>query len=232
MQIKYLLLYNKYVILFIALGVIILLEYIGYLASAIILVSLIMSSPKKFRWINLIGGILFTVYGFLINAIPVGVMNAGISLVNIFYLYRMYNSKDYFKTLEIDKKSQYLNYFLKFYKADINKFFPNDEIDFDNADVSFYILRNVVPAGIFVGNKHDEKTLRVDFDYVVPQYRDFKMGQYIYNDKKSLFIDKGYETLITYTNNEKHEKYLKKMGFVKDESLCDLNMLCYRYKLT
>lgn len=207
------------------------LEYLGYLASAIILVSLVMSSSKKFRWINLLGGILFTVYGFLKDAIPVGVMNGCISLVNIYYLYKMYHSKDYFKTLDIDKKSQYLKHFLKFYKEDIDKFFPNSEIDVDNADVSFYILRNVVPAGIFVGNKYDEKTLRVDFDYVVPTFRDFKMGQYIYKDKKNLFIDKGYESLITYTNNEKHEAYLKKMGFVKDSNLCNREMLCYRYKL-
>ncbi len=207
------------------------LEYLGYLASAIILVSLVMSSAKKFRWINLLGGVLFTVYGFLINAIPVGVMNGCISLVNIYYLYKMYQSKDYFKTLDIDKKSQYLKYFLKFYKDDIDKFFPSKEIDVDHADVSFYILRNVVPAGIFVGNQYDEKTLRVDFDYVVPTFRDFKMGQYIYKDKKNLFIDKGYESLITYTNNEKHEAYLKKMGFVRDSNLCNREMLCYRYKL-
>ena len=207
------------------------LEYLGYLASAIVLVSLLMSSAKKLRWINLLGGIIFAVYGFLIKALPVGIMNTSISLINIYYLYKMYHSKDYFKTLEIDKESQYLKNFLKFYKDDIAKFFPTNDIDFDNADVSFYILRNVVPAGIFVGNKYDEKTLRVDFDYVVPTFRDFKMGEYIYKDKRNLFIDKGYESLITYTNNQKHETYLKKMGFVKDETMCKLELFCYKYKL-
>ncbi|MCK4552256.1 MAG: YgjV family protein [Tenericutes bacterium] len=207
------------------------LEYLGYLASVVVLVSLLMSSAKKLRWINLIGGIIFSVYGFLIGALPVGIMNACISVINIYYLYKMYHSKDYFKTLEIDQKSQYLKYFLKFYKDDITKFFPSTEIDFENADISFYILRNIVPAGIFVGNKLEDKILEVDFDYVVPTFRDFKMGEYIYKEKKGLFLDKGFESLVTFTNNEKHEKYLKRMGFYREDTLSKKNLICYKYDL-
>lgn len=205
------------------------LEYLGYLASAIVLISLLMSSAKKLRWINLIGGIIFSIYGFLINALPVGIMNASISLINIYYLYKMYHSKDYFKTLPIDKNSEYLKNFLNYYKNDIIKYFPSIDIDIEMADISFYILRNVVPAGFFVGNKFDDHTLKIEFDYVVPTFRDFKMGSYIFKDKKEIFIDKGYTSLITFTNNEKHEKYLLKMGFVKDESLQDSTGFCYRY---
>ena len=194
------------------------LDYIGYAASAIILVSLLMTRPKKFRWINLFGGITFSVYGFLVDAIPVGVMNGCISLINIYYLVKMYRTNDYFNTLPIDKNSVYLKNFLEFYKADIAKFFNTNDIDVDKADVSFYILRNVMPAGLFVGNKIDDQTLRIDFDYVVPAFRDFQMGKYIFVNQKKIFTDKGYEKLLTYTDSEKHEKYLRKMGFNKVES--------------
>ncbi len=207
------------------------LEYLGYLASAIVLISLLMSSAKKLRWINLIGGIIFSVYGFLIGSYPVGIMNASISIINIYYLYKMYHTKDYFKTLPIDKNSKYLKYFLKYYQNDISKFFPTHEIDVDGSDLSFYILRNVVPAGFFVGNKYDETTLRIDFDYVVPTYRDFKMGEYLYKDHIQLFTDKGFTSLITYTRNEKHERYLKKMGFYKVKDMCSTDGLCYKYDL-
>lgn len=204
-------------------------EYIGYAASAIILVSLIMSSAKKLRMINLIGGILFTVYGFLIKSYPVAIMNLAISFVNIYYLYKMFITSDYFKLLSIDKQSTYLKYFFNYYKQDIETFFPNTDIDVDASEVSFYILRNVVPAGFFVANKVDKETLRVDFDYVVPMYRDFQMGEYIYKKKKSVFTDKGYKYLITYTNNDKHERYLKKMGF--KEITSDDTRKCYQIKL-
>ena len=143
----------------------------------------------------------------------------------------MYRAKDYFKTLPIDKNSQYLKYFLNFYRGDILKYFPTIDIDVEGADMSFYILRNVMPAGLFVGNKFDDKTLLIEFDYVVPTFRDFKMGSYIFKDKKEMFIDKGFDSLITFTRNEAHEKYLLKMGFRRDESMCQKTNICYRYKL-
>lgn len=207
------------------------LEYLGYLASAIVLISLLMSSAKKLRWINLLGGIIFSIYGFLIGALPVGIMNASISIINIYYLFKMYHTKDYFKLLPIDKNSEYLKNFLNFYQSDINKFFSTTDLDVDHSDISFYILRNVVPAGFFVGNRHDDKTLRIDFDYVVPTYRDFKMGEYIYQHQKQLFLDKGFTQLIAFTTNEKHEHYLQKMGFVVSEDLSNEAQKAYIIQL-
>ena len=37
----------------------VLLEWIGYIASLIVLVSLLMSSIKKLRWINLFGALMW-----------------------------------------------------------------------------------------------------------------------------------------------------------------------------
>jgi hypothetical protein len=205
-------------------------EYLGYAASIAILVSVLMSSPRKFRWINLIGGVAYAIYGILIGSIPVAFMNACTVLINIYYLYKMYKTGDYFKTLPIDKNSVYLNNFLDFYKNDIAKFFDTSKVDVENSDVSFYILRNVVPAGLFVGTKVDENTLRIDFDYVVPIYRDFQMGEYIFKNNKDMFTEKGIESLITYTESEKHETYLKKMGFLEIPN--EQNELkCYKFDI-
>jgi len=207
------------------------LEYLGYLASIVVLISLIMSSAKKLRLVNLFGSTIFSIYGFLIGALPVGIMNASIAIINIYYLYKMYNTKDYFRTLAIDKQSEYLKYFLKFYETDINKYFPTANIDVDNSDINFYILRNVMPAGFFVGNREKDDILRIDFDYVVPTYRDFKMGRYIFEDKKTIFLDKGFNSLITFTDNEKHEKYLKKMGFFRFSDMDRDEKNCYKIDL-
>lgn len=188
-------------------------EYIGYLASFLVLVSLLMSSVKKLRWINLVGSVTFAVYGFLIGSIPVAILNIGTVTVNVYYLSKMYGSKEYFKILPIDQDTKYLRYFLGYHKKDIMNFASNPDFDVNHSDVSFYILRNVVPAGIFIGKKYTENTLEIELDYVVPSYRDFKMGDYIFNYKKDIFLDKGYTKLITYTDNPLHKRYLKKMGF-------------------
>lgn len=60
------------------------LDVLGYVASLVVLVSLVMSSIKKLRWINLGGALLFSVYGFMIGSTPTGIMNLGIVMINIY----------------------------------------------------------------------------------------------------------------------------------------------------
>ncbi|WP_105617292.1 YgjV family protein [Vallitalea okinawensis] len=193
------------------------LEWLGYLASLIVLISLLMSSIIKLRWINLVGSGLFALYGFLIGALPVGFMNLGIAAINIYYLIKIYQSKEYFKLLPIDKDSKYFNYFLDFYKKDLEKYADQPKVDIENSDVSFYILRNMVPAGIFLGSRHNEDTLNVELDFVIPEYRDFKIATFVFENNKQYFLDKGYSNFISFSTKEDHIKYLKRMGFKESE---------------
>ncbi|RCT56383.1 uroporphyrinogen decarboxylase [Winogradskyella sp. KYW1333] len=65
-------------------------EYIGYLASFIVLLSFTMKEVKKLRIVNMTGCILFILYGFLMPSIRIGlpiiIANAAILTVNIYYL--------------------------------------------------------------------------------------------------------------------------------------------------
>ncbi|MFA7075626.1 MAG: GNAT family N-acetyltransferase [Candidatus Izemoplasmatales bacterium] len=207
------------------------LEYIGYLASVIVLISLLMSSVKKLRWINLFGSLTFVIYGFLIKAYPIAILNIGTVAINIYYIIKMTNTKTYFKILEIDKNSKYLEYYLSLNKEDLTHYFDVNEIDVDNADLSFYILRDIVPAGVFSGKRFDEHTMIIQLDYVSPPYRDFSLGKYLYTQQKSVFLEKGFSKLITYTSNNVHINYLQKMGFSRNESLDNDGKLCYQIDL-
>lgn len=70
-----------------------LIEWVGYLASVCIAVSMFMKNIIKLRFINLIGCILFAIYGFIIKAYPVAVVNTIIAFTNIYYIYMMVNDK-------------------------------------------------------------------------------------------------------------------------------------------
>lgn len=191
------------------------LEWIGYLASVLVLISLLMSSILKLRWINLLGSAVFSFYGFSIGALPVGIMNLVIVAINIYYLMKMYSMKDYFKILPIEENSKYTDFFLNFYEAEIRKYFSKNDFKVADYNVGFYILRNMVPAGIFLASRQDEKTLLVALDFVIPEYRDFKIGKYLFDSKKNIFTESGYTRLVSFSHNDKHAEYLLKMGFVK-----------------
>lgn len=184
-----------------------------------------MSSIIKLRWINLIGSGIFSLYGFLIGALPVGFMNLGIALINVYYLTKIYKTKDDFKILPIDKDSpQYFNYFIDYYETEIDNF--SNEIYFGrtNYDVQFFILRNMVPTGVFLGTMHDPITLEIELDFVIPEYRDFKIGNYIFNNMRDYFLNLGYSKFISFSTKEKHINYLVKMGFEKTD---ENNQTCY-----
>ncbi|MEA3422309.1 MAG: hypothetical protein U9Q80_00620 [Bacillota bacterium] len=193
-------------------------EWFGYLASFVVLVSIIMSSIIKLRWINLTGSLMFAFYGLVINSLPVAFMNTGIAFVNIYYLIKIYNSKEYFQILPISKDSKYFESLMKFYHHDIKNYFSHEDFTFDDKTIGIYILRDMVPAGIFLAEKTDEHTLSVELDFALPAYRDFKIGKYIYEKHNQFFLDKGFDTFIAKAKTDKHHKYLKKMGFEKKEN--------------
>ncbi len=193
------------------------LQIIGYTASVIIAASMTLNSIVKFRWINLIGAFIFTTYGILIEAFPVAFLNGFIVLTDIFYLVRIYTKKELFTTLEVRGSNKYLHEFLKFYDKDIQKFFPGFTFKADLNTVSFFILRNMNVAGIFLAHKIDNKTLKVGLDFVVPQYRDYKNAKFVYKRIRSRFIEDGIEQIIVFPQSANHIKYLKKIGFERQE---------------
>jgi hypothetical protein len=63
-------------------------EYIGYVASALVLISFIMKKITYLRVINSFGCAFFIVYGTLLASVPIVITNAAIVMINIYYLTR------------------------------------------------------------------------------------------------------------------------------------------------
>ena len=62
-------------------------EYVGYLASLLVLISFLMKNLSTLRIINSIGAILFVVYGIMLAiSWPIIITNAFILMANIYYL--------------------------------------------------------------------------------------------------------------------------------------------------
>ncbi len=193
------------------------LEWIGYTASVIIALSMTMSSIVKFRWINLIGATTFSLYGFLIGALPVGFLNGFIVVVDIYYLLTIYGKKEVFETLEVRADNKYLLRFLEFHHKEIQKYFPGFTYKSEMNTISFFVLRNMEVAGLFLAHREDGNILRVGLDYVIPEYRDFKNGRYIYLRLRKNFIQDGFDMVKASGKSKKYVRYLKKLGFTEDQ---------------
>lgn len=61
-------------------------EVLGVLASVIVLISFTMPNEKSIRMTNIIGAILFVIYGIFVNAFSVWLLNGILCFVHLYKL--------------------------------------------------------------------------------------------------------------------------------------------------
>lgn len=188
------------------------LDLFGYVSSFVILVSLTMSSIVKLRWINLVGAGLFTAYGLLLHSVPTAFLNFGIVLIDMYYLIILYKRKEEFKLVEVSENSELLEHFYKNNSKELLEYFGDNKIGAD--EKVFFMLRNNYTAGILIGTEEKE-TLKIKVDFVTEKYRDFKLGNYFFNENTEELKKRGYKKVYSKALHEKHKEYLEKIGFKK-----------------
>lgn len=193
-----------------------LLEGLGYLASVLVAVSLMMTSVVRLRLINLAGSILFAVYGVLIDAIPVAALNALIAVVNVVFLVRISRREEAFSILAVDHDSAYLARFVEHHRDDILRYMPDFRIDEPGETVSVFVLRDLVPAGLFIAEPAGGSVMRVRLDYAIPAYRDLRIGRFLYRRLPGL-LHTGPIRLVTPAGAPAHDRYLERMGYRRED---------------
>lgn len=184
---------------------------IGYIGSAFVVTSLAMRSILKLRLIGLAGAITFVTYGYLIGAWPIVWTNVVIVFIHLHFLQEIRKADEYFKILEVRRESHYLRYFLDHFAEDIESAWPGFEYHPEEDILTLFILRDLVPAGLFVAKVLDADTLELELDYAIPGYRDFKIGRYLYS--RDVLRDRGFSTIVAETRGDRAADYLSKMGF-------------------
>jgi hypothetical protein len=206
-------------------------ELIGYLGSILVAVSLMMRSLLRLRIINLFGALFFTGYGILLRAYPVAFLNGLIVCIDLYYLYQMWRQKDFFTFLEVSPKSEYLRAFVEFYKQDILEIIPSYTHKTDEDLLCFFILRNMMPAGLFIAKVQGEEA-HVQLDYVIPNYRDFQVARFIFDENAAFFIQRGIRRFVSAGGSAIHQTYLEKMEFVNQGEMYVHEIARKYYKIT
>lgn len=189
------------------------LEFIGYLASVVILISIAVNSIVKFRILNALGALIFSIYGFIIGAYPVGFLNGFITLINAYYLYKMFSAKETFDFISVDFENPVVKKILEHHRNDILHFFPGSNFQGKTYDICLLMLRNMQLAGLFLAHYENDKTLYVDLDYVTREYRDMKNGKHLYRFLQNLLSASKVEKIIAKPYSPEWVRYLKRLGF-------------------
>ena len=181
-------------------------ELIGYAGSALVLVSLLMSSIFKLRVLNAIGSLIFCIYAFKIHSIPTAVMNICLVGIDLYYLVRlMHPEKSDFSAVEVSSGDETVQYMLGRFASDITQYFENASVE--GADRVLLVFDNETVAGILAGVSEGDD-LRLILDYSTPRYRDCKVAEYLYAK-----LSGSCKRLIYTGSNEKHIPFCLRMGY-------------------
>lgn len=185
-------------------------EVIGYVASALIVASLAMTSVLRLRTISLLGSIAYVVYGVLLAAWPIVIANGIIACLNIWNIYRELTSKKGLGVSPIATDAPYLADFLGAHKADIDRFQPG--IAPEPGDRAWLFLRDGLPVGALLGTV-DGPEFRVKLDYVRPPYRDSKLGAWLFGEGFGKLGLSGIRRIAANPGTAEHRRYLLGLGF-------------------
>lgn len=188
-------------------------ELIGYLASALVVTSLAMSSVVRLRVISLTGSVIFVVYGALLPSVPIILTNVAVAALNIWYLTKEFSSTRDLAAVRVPVEDPFLVDFLASHAEDIAQFWPGARTG-DGDNFALVLTRNGLPAGAVVG-RLEGSTLRLDLDYVMKPYRDSRIGQWLYGRGSGALRDAGIRTVLAQAA-PLDDPYLRRMGFVTD----------------
>jgi hypothetical protein len=187
-------------------------ELIGYTGSALIVVSLAMSSVIRLRVVNLIGALVFALYGVLIGSVPIVITNVIIIAIDAWYLRRDLATRDVISVVPVSVDDGILETFMARHGDDVRTYHVHHPVD-RRANVRLVMLREDALAGAFLGAGSGDD-LEVLVDYVTPAFRDLRTGQALYGDGGHRFGNLGFRTLSVAGVGPRHREYFTAMGFV------------------
>ncbi len=185
-------------------------EIIGYIGSALVLVSFLMASVVKLRVVNAIGSGIFAFYALIIHSYPTMIMNICLVLINLYYLWKLRNSEPNYRLLRVSPQDRYLAAFLEHHRDDIAACFPGRRWDTSALDHAYLICHGDETAGVLMGAE-EAGALNIALDYTTPAYRDTSVARYLLDHLPAEKL-----SVLQYKNAEPdHTGFLKKMGYVE-----------------
>ncbi len=185
-------------------------EIFGYIGTALVIISMLMTSVVKLRVINICGSTISMIYAIFGGAWPIVLLNASLVAINIFQLLRMRFSKYRYSFVKTDMNDKNLAYFRFLYSDDIIKHFPDYNFRNDEESEAHLVYCGSEIVAILIGKRSNDE-IQVEIDYVTPKFRDFPVSKQLYKRLKSSGI---FKLSVPYAN-----EYLLRHGYSGTERL-------------
>lgn len=193
------------------------LDIVGWVSSALVVWSLMLSSVWRFRWVNFVGAALATVVNALLGIWPFAVMNGVIAVIDVVWIAKLSRERHdaaAYEVVEVDPDDAYLRHLLQVKAADVEATHRGFRMPLGPA-WAFLVLRGDETIGMVVVSDAGEGVGSVDLDYVSERFRDFTPGEFVYR-QSGIFAAKGFTRLrVPDVTGARDYDYLQRVGFQK-----------------
>lgn len=197
---------------------------IGWGGSALVVASLLQTRILRLRLLNLVGCVILVAFNLVIGVWPMVGMNAVLAVINVVQLYRLlrhrHDTSEY-AVLQVGAGDAYLKHVLSAHAKDISRF--NPDFTAPAAPYAFLVQRGERTVGVVLAHDAGAGRAQIDLDYVLPEYRDFTPGEFVYR-RSDVFTDHGFHQVVAPRRMRESAGYLNKLGFHREGPDLVLNL--------
>ena len=146
------------------------LEIFGYVGTALVLASMMMTNITLLRIINVCGSVISATYAYLSDTMPVVLLNLGLIIINVVQIILEEKRKRQFDISHVSENDPLLIEFLTAHDKDSKTRFPEYVMNTKEGLEIYMIYSGKDPIGVFAG-RGEGGYLHITFGYVLPEYK-------------------------------------------------------------
>lgn len=174
------------------------LEIFGYVGTALVLLSMMMTKLSLLRIFNVCGSVISAIYAYLSGTMPVVLLNLGLIIINGIQLIREERRKKHFSISHIGQNDAVLNEFLSTHGEDIERRFPESNLNIGDGSKIYMVYSENEPIGLFIGREEGED-LHISFGYTSPKYKYSEVVlRFMTELKENGYTSRGSEILMPF----------------------------------
>jgi len=192
------------------------LQAVGWLGSALLVFSVLQSKFLRFRVLNSIASTVLVVYNAILAVWPMAAVNAALVVINVWFIVTLQRTKQADKAFAfVTADARWVDWFAGLYGDDLATFYPSftPSRDAPGPPVTTVILFHADRAiGLVAWRPAAVGTATLLADYVIPPYRDYAPGGYVYSAAGPL-RQAGFWSVQIDHATPTIDAYLRRLGF-------------------
>ncbi|WP_203336826.1 hypothetical protein [Nocardioides limicola] len=192
------------------------LDALGWTGTAILVISLMQARVLRFRVLNLAGSVLLLAFNGLLQIWPMVALNALLAVINVWFTVKLLRTRHdtaTYQVVQVRTDDGLLEHLLRLRAEDIAEHQPDFDVGaLAERDYAFVVVAETQLVGVVLLDG-DGDTAVVRLDYVLPAYRDFTPGEFVWR-RSSMLAEHGFRRVLT--SPQMVDDYYPHVGFRRE----------------